>query len=88
MTAGGKGPAQAAGVWCRSHPAHLGHYSLWAAVSNFFISQHTKIIYILPSGQKIGILLIHSNQRAIVGLAVVIFFIDGLREKRSVPPTK
>ena len=36
--------------------------------------------------KKIGIILIHSHQTAIVVFAVVIFFqFDNVREKRSVP---
>ena len=37
--------------------------------------------------KKIGIILIHSYQMAIVVLAVAIFSFDSLREKRSVPLT-
>ena len=50
---------------------------------------HTKTyVFYCPSEKKIGIILIHSHQMAIVVLAVVIFWFDNLREKRSVPLTK
>ena len=35
--------------------------------------------------EKVGIILIHSHQTAIVVLALIICLFDNLREKRSVP---
>ena len=52
------------------------------------ILQLTKNVYFCWSDPKIGINLIHAPQTAIVVLAVVVFIMDNLREKSSVPLTK
>ena len=48
------------------------------------ILRHTKKVFFCQSENKIGIILIHSHQMAIVLEVVVIFLFDNLREKRSV----
>ena len=46
------------------------------------------IIFFADLTKKIGLILIHAHWTAVVGLAVVIFLFDNLREKRSVFRTK
>ena len=52
------------------------------------ILQHTKKYVFANPTKIIGIILIHSHHMAIIVLAVIIFLLDNLREKRSVPITK
>ena len=51
------------------------------------VLQHTKKDF-CQSDDKIGIILIHSHQVAIVELAVTVFLFDSLREKKPVPLTE
>ena len=57
-------------------------------LTNYYTSEAYPKIFFADLTKKVGIILIHSCQTAIVVLAVVIFLFGSLREKRSVPLTK
>ena len=72
-----------------SHYSRTAIFNLFHLMAHIItkILQHTKNVFFTNLTKKIGIILTHSHQMAIV-LAAVIFLFDSLRKKRSVSLTR